>query len=323
MAVSSNLQGPLSVGNVVSAGLRLYSNHFKQYFGVALVATLWVLLPFVIGALLVSFFGLVPDLSALLWLAIPAWFVLLLYCMGRYLAGAAAIGRLAFGELTNQPETAQNAKRFTNSRQWSFVWMSVLVSLIYFAIVIVMYIVAFVILFALLAGSGLAGLAENASLEQLFTTNPALAIGVSLLVVLLVLGLIAFLLWLGARLSVPELSLAVEREATASGAISRSWQLTKSNAWRVALVLFVTFLITLPLVILTQLVVNALQAAFMVTVSEETPGYAGLLLLVSYAFSFLSNVFMLPLWQAIKATIYYDLRSRREGIDLELRDRRL
>jgi membrane-anchored glycerophosphoryl diester phosphodiesterase (GDPDase) len=183
--------------------------------------------------------------------------------------------------------------------------------------------VAFVILFALLAGSGLAGLAENASLEQLFTTNPALAIGVSLLVVLLVLGLIAFLLWLGARLSVPELSLAVEREATASGAISRSWQLTKSNAWRVALVLFVTFLITLPLVILTQLVVNALQAAFMVTVSEETPGYAGLLLLVSYAFSFLSNVFMLPLWQAIKATIYYDLRSRREGIDLELRDRRL
>lgn len=323
MAVSSNLQGPLSVGNVVSAGLRLYSNHFKQYFGVALVATLWMLLPFVIGAVLLGFFAVGTDFSALLWLAIPAWAVLLFYCLGRYLAGSAAISRLAFGELANQPETAQNAKRFTNSRLWSFVWMSVLVSLLYFAIMIAVYIVTAVIVVAVVTGSGLVSLIQNSSFEQFLTNNPALAIGVFLLILLLILGLFGFFLWLGSRLSIPELALAVERETTALGSISRSWQLTKKNAWRVALILFVTFLITLPLLILVQIVVNVLQAGFAAAISEDTPGYAGLLILASYAFSFLSNVFMLPLWQAIKATIYYDLRSRREGIDLELRDRRL
>jgi Ca2+/Na+ antiporter len=30
---------------------------------------------------------------------------------------------------------------------------------------------------------------------------------------------------------------------------------------------------------------------------------------------------IIPFWQSIKAVIYYDLRSRREGMGLELRDR--
>jgi hypothetical protein len=31
---------------------------------------------------------------------------------------------------------------------------------------------------------------------------------------------------------------------------------------------------------------------------------------------------MMPFWQAIKAVIYYDLRSRREGLGLQVRDSR-
>jgi hypothetical protein len=29
---------------------------------------------------------------------------------------------------------------------------------------------------------------------------------------------------------------------------------------------------------------------------------------------------VMPFWQSIKAVIYYDLRSRREGLGLQLRD---
>ncbi|GFZ94066.1 hypothetical protein [Okeania sp. KiyG1] len=39
----------------------------------------------------------------------------------------------------------------------------------------------------------------------------------------------------------------------------------------------------------------------------------------SYDIGLLSNVFLLPFWQAIKAVVYYDLRTRREGMGLQLR----
>ena len=69
MASSSNPQGlvqPLSVGNVVSVGLRLYRSHFKQYVGVALIATLWILPPIAAIALIVGFFAAVQNYYALL-----------------------------------------------------------------------------------------------------------------------------------------------------------------------------------------------------------------------------------------------------------------
>ncbi len=34
-------------------------------------------------------------------------------------------------------------------------------------------------------------------------------------------------------------------------------------------------------------------------------------------------IFLLPFWQTIKAVIYYDLRTRREGMGLELRKREI
>ncbi|MEH2455538.1 hypothetical protein [Nostoc sp.] len=45
-----------------------------------------------------------------------------------------------------------------------------------------------------------------------------------------------------------------------------------------------------------------------------------LLILVT---AFLVSAVILPFWQAIKAVIYYDLRSRREGLGLKLRDREI
>ncbi|BAZ86107.1 hypothetical protein NIES806_23170 [Dolichospermum compactum NIES-806] len=42
---------------------------------------------------------------------------------------------------------------------------------------------------------------------------------------------------------------------------------------------------------------------------------------VVYLLSLLiGGTFVMPFWQSIKAVIYYDLRSRREGLGLQLRD---
>lgn len=323
MTVSSNPQGPLSVGNVVSAGLRLYSNHFKQYFGTALLATLWIILPFLAIALVIGFFSTAQAYYELLWLIIPAWLVLLFYCLGKYLAGSAAISRLAFGELSDQPETTKNARRFTNSRLWSFVWMSLLLVLLYIGIFVVAYIALILAAMAILFATGAANLLNGVPFEQIAVDNPTLALGLGLGVTLLLLLLMLFFIWLWARLAVPELPLAVETEVGAAGSIGRSWQLTQKSAWRVVLILFVTFLITLPLLILVQIVVGVLQGIFVGVLPDQSSAAASLLLLISYAISFGTNVFMLPLWQAIKAVIYYDLRSRREGLGLQLRDREI
>ncbi|QYO62656.1 hypothetical protein [Leptolyngbya sp. 7M] len=319
MAASSNLQGPLSVGNVVSAGLRLYSNHFKQYFGTALLATLWVILPIVVMAFIVGFFAVAQNYYALLGLIIPAWIVLLLYCIGKYMAGSAAISRLAFGELTSEPETTRDAKRFTNSRLWSFVWMSLLLGLLYFSVVIAAYIGIAIVFVAIFAALGV----NPFSAPQPNVNDPGLLIGIGLLSILLILLVLGLLLWLAARFAVPEVALAVETEVGAIESLGRSWRLTQKNGWRIILILAVTFLITLPLVILIQLLTNLVQGGFAAVASDQTVDPTPFLLLISYAVSFLGNVFMLPLWQAIKAVIYYDLRSRREGFGLQLRDRQI
>jgi hypothetical protein len=40
------------------------------------------------------------------------------------------------------------------------------------------------------------------------------------------------------------------------------------------------------------------------------------------AVSFVSGSLLVPFWQAIKAVIYYDVRNRKEGLDLKMRDSR-
>jgi hypothetical protein len=42
--------------------------------------------------------------------------------------------------------------------------------------------------------------------------------------------------------------------------------------------------------------------------------------MVAYILGLVSGALFLPFWQAIKAVIYYDLRSRREGLGLQMRD---
>ena len=102
---SSGQTGPLSVGNVVSASLRIYRDHFKSYLGLALVASLWLFVP--------------------------------VYGWAKYSAIAALISRLAFGEVRENPETVSDARREVDPRKWSFFGAGILTVLIYFGVSLV------------------------------------------------------------------------------------------------------------------------------------------------------------------------------------------
>ena len=79
---------PLTVGNVVSAGLRIYRDRFFDYYKLAFIGSLWVLVP--------------------------------VYGWAKYSAMMGLISRLAFGEVTEKPEPIRDAQRFIKPRMWSF-----------------------------------------------------------------------------------------------------------------------------------------------------------------------------------------------------------
>lgn len=307
--------GPLNIGNVVSASLRLYRSHLKQYVSIALLASFWFALPFLIlvpFALLDVFLSSLTEGVEIFLLMI--WVVFGLYCWAKFLVNSALISRLVFQELLNQPETVKAARRNLKSRTWLFLLTQFLMGLIFIVINVCLFILQ-MLLFSLPAGILGTFLADDSGIASLIT---------------FLIGIVGYLLstaislWLTARFFIPEVPLAVENDAGSVEAIYRSWKLTKGFAWRVAIVITIAFLVTLPLysiAIIPTIVTLASAAPFTPdTLFDEVAIALLISLLVGGLLLVLAGILTIPLWQSIKGVIYYDLRSRREGIDLETRD---
>jgi hypothetical protein len=257
--------GSVSVGNVISAAVRIYRDHFKLYYGLAFTAYLWVLVP--------------------------------IYGWAKFSAISALISRLAYGEVIERPETVNEARSYVMPRMWSFLGAGLLVGLIYFG-------VALVPLLAMILGQNSGGLFVSVLLS-LFTP------------IVLLIGII----WIFSRFFILEVPLAIENNVTATSAIGRSWKLTEGFVLRIIGVVSVAFLVTIPISIVVQIVINILQAVLSAVFPTDSPIFF-LSFLVVLALSFASGALLIPFWQAIKAVIYYDLRTRKEGLGLEIRDSR-
>lgn len=260
---------PLSVGDVVSAGVRLYRSNLKRYLILVLRSYLWIFVP--------------------------------VYGWAKASEITARISRLAYQELINQPETLTEAQRQTEPKLWNFLGAALLLGLIFFG----MYI-AFVVLFFILA----------LITAGLTAASPALGIvGALLIVAVAIFALFAFIRVLS-RLLIYEVALAIEDNVDASTSLSRSWNLTKGSVGRIQWIVVVTFLLTLAVNIPSQII-----SAIIPTSDDANPALVAITVLLFLAVSLAASALITPLWQVIKAVIYYDLRTRREGFGLELRDR--
>jgi hypothetical protein len=106
-----------------------------------------------------------------------------------------------------------------------------------------------------------------------------------------------------------------------TNSIGRSWELTKAFLLRIQIIIIVASLITLPIVLLTLVPVFFIMPLFSTSSSPEMVlasvfliGFLGMILAI------VGSTLMMPFWQAIKAVIYYDIRSRQEGLGLRIRD---
>jgi hypothetical protein len=322
MASGSGPVPSLSIGNAVSAGFQLYRNNAKQYLTIALFAVLWSLLPVLViialGVVAAIFYSTTQDptsLTGLLVLAAIAVLVLWVYCIAKSLTNSALISRLAFGELSSKPESLADARRFVNSRKWAFLLAKLFVGLIVLGLLLAISVVFSIVIAVMVAAAG--GRSGGSG-------NPLLAFIMGLLVFGLVLATIGFFTWLGSRLAAVEVPLAVELESSATKTINRIWNLTKGNAWSVFLVLLITFCVTIPVYLLAQILSIAPRVLITILIPSDSDTAVALQVLfglVSYATGLLLGILVLPLWQSIKAVIYYDLRNRQEGFGLQFRDR--
>lgn len=290
---------PLSVGNVVSTGLRLYRSHLKPYFSVAVFATLWIVLPILLIIPFVFLFVTQTLGLSALWLIIPLWLVIFLYCFSQYLTNSALISRLSFGELIDKPETVNIGRGQLNRRNWSFLFQGIVVGILLFSFYIICGIISFII-------AGILGVA-------LTFVNPIFGTIVS--VVISVFIILLGMSWFYSRLWLAEVILAVEEGSQVIPSIGRSWELTQTSAFRIQGVFLVTFLVTLPIVIIT----GYLPQIPLISMEEGSAIYLTVYIL-SLVLSLVGGAVTMPFWQAIKAVVYYDVRSRREGLGLQLRD---
>jgi hypothetical protein len=232
--------------------------------------------------------------SPLVWLIVIAIAIALyLYAVGKALVNSGIITRLAFAELINQPETVANARSQVQLKQWTFVLTMLLLGVIFFGIFLVF---GFLMI-------------------------------IPLLNLLLLLPALACLLWFVAKFIISDAIVAIEDSSSSLDIVGRSWDLTKENTWRIVLILLVALLITIPLQIMIQIITTGVQQALIQPVlpdaingSTNAISTITIVYLLTLVLAYLTNAVILPLWQAIKGVIYYDLRSRREGLGLKLRD---
>lgn len=241
-------------------------------------------------------------LFAYLWILVPV------YGWAKHFAISGLISRLAFGELISKPESVTTARSYTNSRLWSFFRVALQVGLMLFGIYLGLLIPIY--LGIIILGFG-----------GIFLSNTVFGspvIGAVISGILAITGIIAFLfglLWFVSRWIVAEVPLSVEESINGAQSIDRSWQLTKNSVRRIQGIVLVAFLVSFPIVAVT----NYIPLIFLVQIEEGSTLY-WIVSLIRVVTSFVGAIFVLPFWQAIKAVIYYDLRSRREGFGLQIRD---
>lgn len=281
-----HLMQPLSIGNVVNLGVYLYRSHLKLYFKLAVTAYLWLLVP--------------------------------IYGWAKFYTISGLLSRLAFKALIGHPENLKFAKQQVKRQLWNFFLTTILVTLI----VIILFIVFYTLL-SLVAGILYLAVALILGLSQ--TISVATPLNTLLFGLIIVPTAIAVYLspfWFYSFFFITDLPLALEKSVNSFLAIKQSWQITYRYIRRILGIILVSVLVTLPLLILTWFICSLLMSFILGTFfpsildNTENDFFVGSFLIAIV--NILTGLLTMPFWQAVKAVTYYDIRCRKEGVDLKL-----
>jgi hypothetical protein len=275
-----------SIGNSINLAVYLYRYHLKQYFKLSLRAHLWLLVP--------------------------------IYGWAKFYAISALLSRLAFSEIIGQKETQKEAQSKIYPRMWNFLIAGILVFIIpliwmFFYLIVVSLIWG--ILYALLMPVfGLPKISNPA--------NPFDGLLYTMIFIPIAISVYLSPLWFYSRLFIAELPLAIENKSNAFKTIQKNWKLTKGFRFNLLKIISLAYSITLPIQVLVGqsvgrilgLIIRRVPVLSSLSSSSSVLLSFGILIILGVV----SGIITLPFWQALKATVYYDLRCRKEGFDLHL-----
>jgi len=289
---------PLGVGEILDVSIKLYTRHFRTLLvivALVVVPVQLLLVPLLASALpdpalLRPQLGLTPEPvnvsqrelgRFLAGTAVSTMFSV----VAALLAQAAAFQAVREAYLGQRPDWRRSL-RFMARRLHSVLWISML------ALVLV--------LLLLLAGGIVTGV-----LAALAGGGPSIAI-VSLGVAALITGVV----WLGVSWALPLPALMVER-LRGRRALGRSFRVVRGRWWPT----FAAIGLGLGLALVVQLVATGLLQALLFTdIGDNALGAV----VISQLGNAIGASLATPFQAAIVAVVYFDLRVRKEGFDLEL-----
>jgi hypothetical protein len=294
------IPGPLSIGDIIDRAFRIYRARFKPMVLTALL--LLVPLALVTGALSYLFneqalqSASSGDAAGSLGASAGSLVVAFLTWLIQGLAELALTFH-ALAALQNEEVEPRGAIASAAGRLGSWLGMSILRGLVFAAL-----------LFVLIVPSVLLVLAADSNAGALA------AVGLACLLLLAMLVILVLVVFLQTRWVVSTPSLVTE-QLGARKALGRSWHLTRGKFWRSFGVMVVLGLIGLIVLSLPNI---AIQTVAMFG-TERTALWSA----AGTAFGTVLSALYVPLSAAAYVVLYYDLRVRRENLDLDVRVQQL
>lgn len=217
-----------------------------------------------------------------------------------------AVSRSVLGRVASSKEVWERTK----SKFLPLIGLNIITSIISGLMMIIGIAVFFVLL---------ASVASTAKTEtELFQ-----GLGISL-VGLLILMVISALVssYLSIKFSVASPAMVLENLGVFA-AIGRSWSLTRGNFWRLFGINILTAIITSMVAGIFGGIAGALGAIFVVVGSsspEDVIASLNTTYILTMVMSTIAQLLILPFTSSVNALLYIDLRMRKEGLDVELRN---
>lgn len=217
-----------------------------------------------------------------------------------------AVSRSVLGRVASSKEVWERTK----SKFLPLIGLNIITSIISGLMMIIGIAVFFVLL---------ASVASTAKTEtELFQDLGIMLVG--LLILMVISALVSS--YLSIKFSVASPAMVLENLGVFA-AIGRSWSLTRGNFWRLFGINILTAIITSMVAGIFGGIAGALGAIFVVVGSsspEDVIASLNTTYILTMVTSTIAQLLILPFTSSVNALLYIDLRMRKEGLDVELRN---
>lgn len=217
-----------------------------------------------------------------------------------------AVSRSVLGRVASSKEVWERTK----SKFLPLIGLNIITSIISGLMMIIGIVVFFVLL---------ASVASTAKTDREFLQDLGVSL-VGLLILMVISALVSS--YLSIKFSVASPAMVLENRGVFA-AIGRSWSLTRGNFWRLFGINILTAIITSMVAGIFVGIADALGAIFIVVGSsspEDVIASLNTTYILIMVMSTIAQLLILPFTSSVNALLYIDLRMRKEGLDVELRN---